>query len=160
MTAGRPPIWDSPEELQAAVDKYFEDCRNRKIKKQTVQKGEVVEWEVSWPVSMAGLALALDVSRDTLNRYSKTDKFSDIIMRARKRIEDENLALASVGCHDSKIAALNLASNFGYSTKQEFAVQDERMVKAILDALPPEIVQSVIGQLEDRATKLLKSPKG
>ena len=24
---GRPPKWNTPEELQAEIDKYFEDCK-------------------------------------------------------------------------------------------------------------------------------------
>ena len=63
---------------------------------------------------MAGLAMALHMNRDTLNEYSKSDIFSGIVSHARERIHTQNIELALIGCHDSKIAALNLASNFGY----------------------------------------------
>jgi hypothetical protein len=44
--------------------------------------------------------------------------------------------LALTGCHDSRIAALNLASNYGYSTKSSVDINIDEQLQAIIKALP------------------------
>lgn len=63
---GRPAIWTSPEVLEKLVDQYFEH------EKQP---------------TLAGLAVALDISRSTLYNYGAKDEFLDIIKKARERVE-------------------------------------------------------------------------
>lgn len=120
---GRPLAYPTPEALQAAVDSYFEECKHNVIVKQVVSKGEIVRVETPEPFSMAGLASHLGVSRQTLLAYDGNNgeraDYLDIISRARLKIERSNIALSLVGCYDSRIANLNLASNFGYFTKQD-----------------------------------------
>ena len=118
---GRPPIFDNAEDLQKAVDNYFDYCDDPKnnIIKQVVQGKEIIKVHTPIPYTMAGLARKLEMSRETLNEYGKSEMFSDILMRARERVHEANITLAMTGCHDSRIAALNLASNFGYASKTE-----------------------------------------
>ncbi len=63
---GRPLRFESPEELQTQVDIYF----------STTER-----------ITLAGLALALDISRATLYNYEEKDEFLDIIKKARERVE-------------------------------------------------------------------------
>lgn len=63
---GRPPTWTDPTVLKKLVDNYFD------TEKQP---------------TLAGLACALDVSRSTLYEYDKKDEFSDIIKKAREKVE-------------------------------------------------------------------------
>lgn len=135
------PIYTDSELFQAKVNEYFEICDATVIKKQVVAGGKVIIIKTPEPYTMAGLAYHLDIERQTLNNYKKRDSYFDIIMCARKRIEKANISLAMVGCHDSKIAALNLASNYGYAVKSDISVEDttkpkrpDRDVEALQEA--------------------------
>lgn len=100
---GRPPIFETPEEMQTAVDTFFE----------TRKKEEK-------PCTIMGLALALGMCRDTLHEYSKNGKFSDIVKNARNLIVDNVEDMLFSG----KPAAgpiFWLKNNAGYVDKQEIA---------------------------------------
>lgn len=96
---GRPPKWNTPEELQAEIDKYFAGCE---------KTGE--------PLTITGLALALDTYRDVLMDYQNKDEFSNTVKRAKQRIENayEKRLIANGRAGD--IFALK---NFGWKDKQE-----------------------------------------
>jgi hypothetical protein len=68
--AGAPLKYNDPEKMQRVVDTYFEKC----------------EAEKKIPL-MTGLALALNMPRQTLQDYMSRDRFSDIIKKAKLRIE-------------------------------------------------------------------------
>lgn len=116
---GRPKALTDPEKVQQIIDDYFAECDNTLIVKQHPHSKGITRVKSPTPYTMAGLARALGISRETLNQYKKEEPFSDIIMRARDRVHESNVSLALLGCHDSRIAALNLASNFGYQTKEQ-----------------------------------------
>jgi len=63
---GRPPIWTDPIELKELIYDYF--------------KGN------DRP-TLAGLAYALNIDRQTLYNYAKKDGFFDIIKKAREKVE-------------------------------------------------------------------------
>lgn len=63
---GRPLIFETPQKLSEAVEKYFAE-----EKKPT----------------LAGLAYALGINRQTLYNYETRDDFLDIIKRAREKVE-------------------------------------------------------------------------
>ena len=65
---GRPPIWTDPIDLKKLVFDYF----HKKDVKPT----------------LAGLALALKIDRQTLYNYGKKDEFFDIIKNARDRVAE------------------------------------------------------------------------
>lgn len=96
---GRPPKWNTPEELQAEIDAYFEHCSKKAI-----------------PLTITGLALALDTTRETLMDYQNNDEFSYTVKRAKLRIENayENRLILNGRAGD--IFALK---NFGWKDKQE-----------------------------------------
>jgi len=78
---GRPLKFKTVEELQAKIDSYFKD--------RVDESGTAIK-----PVTITGLALHLDTSRETLMDYQERDEFSDAIKRAKLRIEnyyEENL---------------------------------------------------------------------
>lgn len=68
--AGRPPIWTDPIELKELIFEYF-----------TSGKGKERP-------TLAGLARALKIDRQTLYNYAKKDEFFDIIKEARQRVEE------------------------------------------------------------------------
>lgn len=100
MPAGRPPIFESDEELQAAVDLYFSKC----------------DADEEQP-TITGLSFALGMTRETLRAYGERDEFSDTVKRAKQRVEialEQRLyASAPTG------AIFNLKNNFGWKDQQE-----------------------------------------
>ena len=96
---GRPPKWNTPEELQKEIDAYFEKCEATKE-----------------PLTITGLALALDTYRDVLMDYQNKDEFSNTIKRAKLRIENAYEKRLIVNGRAGDIFALK---NFGWKDKQE-----------------------------------------
>lgn len=96
--AGRPPIYDNPEELQAKAEEYF----------QSKPQGK-------W--TMTGLALFLGFdSRQSLYDYEERERFSYIIKRAKLYIEMSYEEKLSGGSPTGAIFALK---NMGWKDKQE-----------------------------------------
>jgi len=88
---GRPPKFATPEELQAAVDAYFDSCWTEKITEATDTKTGVCTMSTvryqSRPYTIMGLALALDLSRQGLCEYADKGDFSDIVKKAKAKVE-------------------------------------------------------------------------
>ena len=63
---GRPRLYESPEQMQILIDKYFNDCKNRDV-----------------PYTLAGLAVALNMDRISLYNYSKRDEYFNTIKKAK-----------------------------------------------------------------------------
>ena len=132
---GRPPSITDPDELYDTLEAYFDKCDSTPITRQHVTGKGITLVTTPTPYTMAGLALAIGISRETLNQYRHTNhpwaaekpdlakKFSDILTHARQRIEVQNLTHAMVGCYDSKIASLNLSSNYKYSTSTDVKLE-------------------------------------
>lgn len=88
---GRPVLYSTVEEMQKKIDDYFKSC----WKAQTDKSGNIVydtEGNIVYvqyrPYTMAGLADALGMSRQSLLNYqSKDKKFFDTITRARRKVE-------------------------------------------------------------------------
>lgn len=70
MPAGRPLKFQSVEELDQAILGYFQDCQ-----------------EKNRPLTLAGLANALDVDRKTLLNYSHNEEFFPSIKKAKSLCE-------------------------------------------------------------------------
>lgn len=98
---GRPPKYNNVEELQELIDEYFENCDLQ-----------------DRPYTMAGLALALNLSRQGLLEYSNKTEYSDAINAAKlrcHRYSEEYL-------YSGKAAAgaiFSLKNNYGWKDKTE-----------------------------------------
>lgn len=99
---GRPPVFESPQELEKAVIRYFERCEEKTIK-----------------ATITGMTLFLGFSsRSSLDDYEKrSDEFSYIIKRAKLAVE--NSYELSGGTID--IFALK---NMGWKDKSEHGFTD------------------------------------
>lgn len=105
MTTYKPLKFQSVEELQKKIDEYFDSCN-----------------EESEPITITGLALALDTSRETLCNYEEKAEYFDTIKRAKLRVQhayEKRLVRRGNG---GDIFALK---NFGWVDKQEV---DNRVV--------------------------------
>lgn len=93
----RPLKFQSPEELQKAIDSYFDTTPKE-------------EWTIT------GLALALDTTRQTLVNYEEKDEFLDTIKKAKLKVENGyEIDLKKHG-RSGTIFALK---NFDWRDKQE-----------------------------------------
>lgn len=97
---GQPLKFQSVEELQKLIDKYFDET-------------PFTQWMIT------GLAVALDTSRQTLINYESKDGYFDAIKRAKLKIEYAYEARLAKRGGAGDIFALK---NFGWKDKQDVDV--------------------------------------
>ena len=120
MTAGRPLKFSTPEDLDDKIQAYFTHCDAGETVTELSKRGEVVTYQKRTPYTMEDLALWLDCHYETMLEYGKRDKFSEVLSRARRRIQAQWLRLGLSGDFNPKIAALALAAhNKRYRIQQE-----------------------------------------
>jgi hypothetical protein len=94
---GRPPKFESPEEMRDLLATYFDETPTE-------------EW--TW----TGLCLTCDVSKPTLNEYQEKEEYKDIVTRAKLMVENSyELSLRKNG----RSAEIFVLKNFGWSDKTE-----------------------------------------
>jgi len=114
---GRPPKFKTVKDMQTAIDDYFDECDNR-IKEIHTKEGDGFAITVPEPYTMAGLAYALDMSRQALIDYTHKDGFLDAIKKARARVERDVERRLMEGQNQTG-AIFNLKNNFGWRDKTE-----------------------------------------
>lgn len=144
---GRPLIFKNKEELQIAIDKYFEECRTHK-KKIVTKSLDTIEIDDPLVPTIAGLAYALNTSRQTIYNYSERDEFFDTIKKSRDYVLSE-MESKLVNSDSQVTGAIFLAKNYGYSDKQEIehsggikneVIEDkEQLAKEILEIIKDDI---------------------
>lgn len=98
---GRPKKYNTVEEMEKIIEQYFEEHKREGL-----------------PYTVSGLALALDMTRETLLKYEENSEFSDTIKRAKQKIEEYvETRLFVSGIATGVI--FNLKNNFGWKDKQE-----------------------------------------
>lgn len=91
---GRPPMYETKEELQKLIDDYFEECKGIPFtdddgKIWRTDKGYIVYKVQPKPPTVTGLALALGfTSRRALLNYQAKDEFVHTITKAKARVEE------------------------------------------------------------------------
>lgn len=118
---GRPPKYNTPEEMQEIIDLYFDVCKANETEYQFEIPEKHLSLVSSWggPVipTVAGLSLALGMSRQALLDYEKKDEFLDTVKRAKQRIE----AYIEQRLFGNNVTGVifNLKNNFGWRDKQD-----------------------------------------
>lgn len=123
----RPLKYKTVEELQAAIDAYFEDCQGHPL---VDDKGNAVTDKYGAPViigahppTVTGLALSLGfASRQALLNYQGKKAFNDTITRAKARCEE----YAESRLYDrdgARGAQFSLEHNFKWSGEDSTALQ-------------------------------------
>ncbi len=83
----RPPVYETPEEMQAIIDQYFDDCFQNRL---SLNKGEPLDdsrvTDDEYP-AVSGLAYAIGLTRQSLINYEHKDEFLDTVKSAKARIE-------------------------------------------------------------------------
>jgi len=109
---GRPLKFKRAEDMQEKIDEYFAQCRKN-----------------SEPLTITGLALALNLTRQGLLDYQERDEFADTIKKAKLLVEkayEVRLATYS-GNVAGNIFALK---QFGWTDRRDLAVQNTTAVKS------------------------------
>ena len=104
---GHPRIYDSPEEMQVAVDEYFDECDAKEK-----------------PYLISGLCLKLGfLDRRILHSYGQYSKeFHDIITRARQKVQ----AYAEAKCYEKHSQGAQFILNAGFNWNTNAQVREER----------------------------------
>lgn len=106
--AGRPLKFATVEELQQKIDAYFKERETIEL----LPNGDIKPK----PITITGLALALDTSRETICDYGEKDGFSDSIRRARLKCESYAEERLFLGQATGPIFALK---NYGWKDTQD-----------------------------------------
>lgn len=121
--AGRPPFYNTVEEMQERIDAYFKECDGKVLTDSDGNPlfdkyGMPILYDVR-PYTITGLALSLGFnSRQALLNYQAKEEFHDTIMRAKARVERyaEERLYDKDGANGAKFS---LANNFdGWREKQ------------------------------------------
>lgn len=94
------------KELKKLIDKYFNECDDKEK-----------------PYTMSGLAYALDIDRDTLVNYRNDELFSDLIKRAKNRVQAQLEENALIGKGNSTFTIFNLKNNYGWKDSIDAKVE-------------------------------------
>ena len=98
MPAGRPPKYETPEQMQEAIDAYFDKTSEEEL-------------------TVTGLALALGfTTRQALLNYEDKEEFVDAVKSAKLRIEQAYEKSLRKNGRAGDIFGLK---NFGWRDKQE-----------------------------------------
>ncbi len=101
------PLKFTHKKMKEKIDAYFKDCKENKR-----------------PLTITGLALALDTSRGTLKdyEYNRGDEFSDTIKRAKLMCQNFAEEYLFTGKHVAG-AIFNLVNNYGWENKMHQKVK-------------------------------------
>lgn len=135
---GRPPFYNTAEEIQEKIDAYFEECKGEILfdsdgNPMVDKYGNVIRVGVR-PLTITGLALALGFnSRQALLNYQAKDEFHDTILRAKAKVERyaEERLFDKDGANGAKFS---LANNFdGWREKKEIEADVKSAVTINID---------------------------
>lgn len=134
---GRPPKYETVEELEALIDAYFASCWEQKIdmfgnpifmKDARGKKTKIKVMVQKKPYIITGLAIALGTTRDILIDYEKqvlknvpkdlAQQFSNTIKRAKEMCKGYAEEQLFIGKNPTG-AIFNLKNNYGFKDKTE-----------------------------------------
>lgn len=119
---GRPLAFKTVEELEQAIDLYFETDAFIEIGGEEKAK--------MYAPTMSGLALSLGVDRKTITNYANKDDFFPTIKKARTRVE---VALEQRLYGNNVTGVIfNLKNNFDWCDKQEIKQETTHKIEESL----------------------------
>lgn len=116
---GRPPCFETEEELTAAIEDYFNSCLTPIVDEKTNLVTGMRWWKKP---TLGGLAIHLGVARETIWNYSKSDRFFNTIKKAKDIITNFTEELLIEG--QNPVGAINTLVNLRVGW-----VADEKTIK-------------------------------
>lgn len=111
---GRPPKYATVEAMEAACEAYFAECKAHKL-----------------PLTVAGLCVALNLSRQGLCEYGDKPLFSDLVKRVKLRIEAD--VEARLFGPNATGAIFWLKNHAGYMDKQSHDLNHKLTLEDLFD---------------------------
>lgn len=126
---GRKPIFKNPEELESAINEYFEQTSERTWDEQhwVGKDGDSVTKFHPAPFTVSGLCIFLDIDQSTLWDYEKKKGFTKVVTRAKEIIYTQKFEGAATGFFNQNIIARDL----GLRDKQDHTSSDGSMTPKI-----------------------------
>lgn len=143
-TSGRPAKFETVEELQNAIDNYFDSCyadRPAKDKDGFVVLDDdgkpYIERTQIEPITITGLALALNTSRETLMDIENgngpyTEEYSDVITRAK--LVCQNYAEKQMYTAKSANGPIFALKQYGWKDKQEIEQNNSGSIEIVFNS--------------------------
>ena len=119
---GREKIFKTPDELQKAINVYFDECDERVVKVYDKNKQEIQDIEKPIPYTIEGLCEVLDCERMTLLNYEKQkgyEVFFDTIKKAKAKIQRNKIERGLEGDAPTGFAIFDLVNNSSYENIQK-----------------------------------------
>lgn len=145
-TGGRPPMYETKEEIEEKIDNYFRECEGIPFfdddgKPWRTDKGHIVYEKPPKPPTVTGLALALGfASRQALLNYQGREEFNDTITRAKTRIEEyaERRLFDRDGVNGAKFSLINNFKGWSEHPKEDAAKEILNKLDEVLKGVDDE----------------------
>lgn len=146
---GRPPKYETPEEMQRIIDVYFLACR---VNSGNMDRGEVPESFVAKEdadildyvedqvPTVSGIAYTLGMSTEAFRNYEQKDDFLATVKRAKQRVEIFLEQRLQGGTAAGTI--FNLKNNFGWKDKTESEVTLKARIEDLSDEELDEYIRT------------------
>ena len=130
---GRPPCFQTEEKLIEAIEDYFNSCLTPMIDEKTGEEIGMRWWRKP---TLGGMAIHLGCTRETIWNYSKSDRFFNIIKKAKDIITNFTEELLIEG--KNPVGAINTLVNLRVGW-----VADEKTLK-VEPVLPDNKAKSTL----------------
>jgi hypothetical protein len=131
LQVGRPRSY-MPDELQQAIENYFQYCLNY-TEQQATAKGDVVDVSKPRIPTMGGLMNFLDMDRITWHRYGEEKQYSNIIKKTDNKIREAKEEALVNGQGSTTGLIFYLKAKEGWVDKQTVQHEGEITVTLNLD---------------------------
>lgn len=131
MKVGRPPIWETPEEMWEEACKYFEWCTENPILEDDVKtdNGSLVHIVRYKPRIMNkwGMCTYLNITYPTFQRYSKMPEFSSVVTAIEEVISSQCFEGVNSGHFNANIVSRYMGLADNQNVQQDVTSSDGSM---------------------------------
>lgn len=127
MTPGRPKAFATPEEMEQAIQAYFDACDSHTKQVMHPKTGNLIEVPAPRPYTVEGLCRVLDIDRKTLLEYGELEshaEFRNTVKKAKLFIQEKKVEGMLSGDYVTAGAIFDLKNNHGYVDRSELTGKD------------------------------------